>query len=81
MGKDRKTEKLTENGWRKVEFENLAPGHVFRMFEPNGDRVINTKTGSDKWVVAGWPYEYDEDGTFAVDTEDYIGEVNGAISK
>lgn len=51
MNELRVVEVYTVNGWQEVEMSDLRVGDRFRMFEPNGDPVVNRNDGTSEWVV------------------------------
>lgn len=54
------------NKWEEIEFKNLIPGDIFRIFD-NGERYINKTDGNNVWITKGKPY-LNEDEIWTVDT-------------
>lgn len=64
MNELRKVQKLNNGIWEDIEFQNLKLGDTFRLFESDGEPVINDKgesefvTISDLYLVDGiWAIE------------------------
>lgn len=45
----RKTEVFSNDIWSEVEFKDLKRGDRFRLFEPDGERVV-TSDGKDEFI-------------------------------
>lgn len=52
----RRIQRLDNEEWVDTLMDNLVVGQRFRMFEPSGERVVDTSTGQDSWVVISGPY-------------------------
>lgn len=50
--------------WQDISFNDLKSGDKFRMFEPDGDPVINTIDGTTEWVAGSDVYY--EDGNYQI---------------
>lgn len=44
-----------DGSWEPVEFMELTIGDVFRIYEQDGEPVVDQK-GRKEWVAAGKPY-------------------------
>ena len=53
MGPRRIVEVHRGNGWQRCAFEDLRKGDVFRLFEPDGERVRDGS--SDAWIATSDP--------------------------
>lgn len=51
----RKVEIYSECSWCEVDFADLTPGDVFRMFDSPEELVIDMKDGSTYWKCASHP--------------------------
>jgi hypothetical protein len=52
----RKTEKLVNGHWQPIAgLDILKQGDVFRMFESNGQLVVDAQTGESSFLVARGP--------------------------
>lgn len=49
-----------DDNWEPVEFMELTVGDIFRIYEQDGEPVMNQK-GHKEWIAAGKPY-IDKDG-------------------
>lgn len=56
------------NRWEEVEFRHLHVGDNFRLFEPNGDSVVNEKN-EEIFYASSNPYFCDEWEAWMIDTE------------
>jgi hypothetical protein len=52
------------DNWEPVLFMELTRGDIFRMYEQNGEPVIDQK-GRKEWIAAGKPY-INKDGIPAI---------------
>ena len=54
----RKIEVFKNEAWERTSMQELSKDDVFRMFEPNGDRITNTK-GNYQFMAISTPKETD----------------------
>ena len=48
---------IFENGqWNEIEFKDLKLGNKFRLFEPDGERVIDKEKNEDEWMATSDAY-------------------------
>ena len=47
--------------WTNIDFDKLVEGDRFRLFESNGEQVVNTK-GQSEWIASCSPFlnKYDD---------------------
>ncbi|MFB5758995.1 hypothetical protein [Paenibacillus medicaginis] len=57
---------LASMEWQTIEFRELKQGDAFRMFEPNGEPVVDMK-GRCEFLAMGKPY-LNEDGIWQINT-------------
>ena len=70
MKDQRIVEIWTTEGWSEVAMANLKTGDRFRMFEPNGEQVVNREDESTEWVVSRPAYVGDY-GVYEVEIYGY----------
>ena len=52
--------------WIPIQFKNLKKGDIFRLYDPDGSLVKDSK-GNSIFVVEKEPYPWLDTGTLAVD--------------
>jgi len=72
----KRTVYVFNNGWSIIAFEKLKKGQLFKMFEVNGNPVID-KNGKDRWVAANNANFNYIDGVYVIDVVPYTRLVKG----
>jgi hypothetical protein len=61
-----RTVQVNRNGlWQSINFRDLNEGDNFRLYEPNGDAVVDTK-GNEVFYSTSEPYK-NEEGIWTID--------------
>jgi hypothetical protein len=69
--KFRKAYIYKNNAWKKVEFEQIKEGQIFKLEEPTGN-AVKDKEGYSVFKAIGNPYPMDDiEGNFGIDSEPY----------
>lgn len=72
MEEFKKVEVFKDGEWIGIHFKDLKVGDKYRLFEPDGSRVVGTADnapgfiGSSEWIITKGPYE-SEEGVLAVE--------------
>ena len=67
----RKTERLVNDKWEPVEFEDLKVGDVFRLFEDDAKPVLNQGVAIHRVIEA--PVAVGRHGNYAITSEPVLG--------